>query len=94
MAAYSAALVKHATLAAATVDTVTLGSDANRVEVYNRGTGDLYFTVSGGTPTVAGDDCYIASSGAALQVDVPTAGNTVVKLISAAAVPYSVTGVL
>jgi len=97
MATYAAAKAKHATLTASTVDTVTL-SNCSNVEVLNRGTTELYFTVDGTTPTVAGDNCYIVQAGAALQV--PGSSPTyvqdrvaiAVKVISSAAVAYSVTG--
>jgi hypothetical protein len=93
MASYTATSAKHATLGASTVDTVTLGSDCNNVEVYNRAaTVDIYFTVNGATPTVAGDNTYAVGPGTALLVSVPTSGATVVKLISTGANAYSVTG--
>jgi hypothetical protein len=93
MASYTANAIKHPTLTASTVDTVTLGSDFNRVEVLNRGASDIYFTADKSTPTVGGDDCFIALAGGGLQVDVPTAGSTTVKLISSGAPAYTVTGV-
>jgi len=92
MASYTVTTAKHATLAASTADTVTFGADRDRVEIVNRGTSELYCTFDGTAPTVGGDDCDVVLAGAALQVDVPTTGNTAVKLISAGSTPYSVRG--
>ncbi|MCU1675350.1 MAG: hypothetical protein JWM93_108 [Frankiales bacterium] len=90
-------LSRHPTLAISTVDTVTFAQDWNNVEVLNRhATDDIYATVGAAgsiaTPAVSGDDTYIIRAGQALPIPVPTQGATVVKLISASAAPYSVTG--
>lgn len=83
----------HATLVAATVDTVTFDRDCDRVEVLNAtGTADIYFTTEGSTPAVAGKNCYrLPSAIGALRVEPDANGNTVVKLISAGTPSYSVT---
>ncbi len=91
MATYSANQSKHATLTAGTVDTVTFPVDLDRVEIANRGTAEIYFTLEGQTPTVGGDDCYVVTAGGSLQVEPRTNQGTVVKLISSAATAYSVT---
>lgn len=94
MASYSEALSKHATLSAATVDTVTLTADYRSVEVKNRassGSG-IFFTVDGSTPTVLGDDTFVVLPGEALVVPSGLSSDAV-KLISATADAYSVTGV-
>ena len=72
------------TLAASTVDSVTFADDLDGVEVVSHdGAAAVYFTVDGSTPTVAGAGCWvIPAAPSALSVDVPTAGGTVVKLIS------------
>lgn len=93
MAIYTAAVAKHATLVAATVDTVGLGRDFDNVEVMNRGTTELYFTAEGQTPTVGGDDCFVVQGGATRRVQPASGQPTQIKLISTAAVPYSVTGI-
>jgi hypothetical protein len=82
------------TLAAGTVDTVTFQRDCNTVEVLSiDGAAAIYFTVDGSTPTVGGANTYLVPAViGALEVDVPTAGNAVVKLISAGTPSYSVTG--
>jgi hypothetical protein len=93
MASYTATRIKHATLTAATVDTVTLAADYPRVEVTNRdATNPLYVRLDGAAPTVAGDDTLVVPPNTYRVLEVATAGNTVVKLISAGAAPYSVTG--
>lgn len=95
MASYTGASSQHQTLAASTVDTVTLTADFNAVEVLNRGTsGDIYFTVDGVTvPTVGGAGTYVVQPGMSLIVDPATSANTVVKLISSGTPAYSVTGI-
>jgi hypothetical protein len=95
MASYAATLATHQTLTAATVDTVTFDSDCNSVEVKNRSTGtdSVSFSVDGSTPTALGVNTYYVGPGEALIVDVPTSGNSVVKLISAGTPAYSVTKV-
>lgn len=95
MAAYQAVLSKHATLVAATVDTITLSTGYPSIEVANRATsGDIYFTVDGTTPTSAGNDTYYVGPGQALVVSSPHAdGPDTIKLISAGTPAYSVTGV-
>jgi hypothetical protein len=93
MASYSAARSKHATLTASAVDTVTLGADWNTVEVTNRSATDpIYVTTNNAAPTVAGDDTFVVPAGGYRVLEVPTAGSTVVKLISGGNAPYSVTG--
>lgn len=98
MANYSVAKAKHVTTGAAgTQDKVTVTGPASRVEVKNYATNasDIYFklvsSTDSSTITVGADDTYIVSPGEALQVP---AGYTpdVVKLISATAFSYSVTG--
>lgn len=99
MATYTAAGRSiHKTLTANTVDTVTLDNNYGSVEVKNHGTtASLYFLVdSAATPAIAADGTYVIDAGEALVVDSTadeqTGGATVVKLISASAIAYSVTG--
>jgi hypothetical protein len=98
MATLTAKYAKHPTLTAAALDTVTLTGGAQAgVEVLNRSTtgasGDIYFTTDGSTPASGADDSYIVQPGQAVKVTgLPIAVSTVVKLISTAAVPYSITG--
>lgn len=94
MAAYTVDRAKHATLVAATVDTVTL-SEFSVVEVLNRdGVAAIYFTTDGSTPTVAGDNTQVlpAAVGGVQVSTINISGTNVVKLISAGTPSYSVTG--
>jgi hypothetical protein len=94
MANYTAALsAVDKTLGASTVDTVTFDHDCERVEVLSDGAAKLYFTVDGTAPSVGGQNTYVLPAGAANSkiVQVPTAGNTAVKLISSGTPMYSVT---
>ncbi len=96
MATYSGAWIKHAQLAAATVDTVTLSADYAEVEVVNRtGDAEIFFTVDGATPAVAGNDTHVLPAAIGGVTVNPNAdgGNTVVKLISAGTPKYTVRGV-
>lgn len=103
MASYAVAQaeigVYQKTLAAATVDTVTITRDpvAERgirpgVRVWADGTAAVYFTVDGSAPTVAGNNTYELPAGSPVSMLVEGAapGNVVVKLISAATPKYSV----
>lgn len=93
MATYAVSNGKHATLTAATVDTVTLTSTLCQViEIWNRGTTDpIYFTKDGTTPTVGGDNTYVVTAGQRDTVMARATTDTI-KLIAATAVAYSVTG--
>jgi hypothetical protein len=86
-------VVRHGSLTAETVETVNLPVDADTVEVLNRGTDDIYFTVTGTNPSVGGNDCEIVTAGSALEVNRKAAGHTTVKMVSESAVEYSVRGV-
>lgn len=92
MANYNVSLAKHATLVAATADSVTFTVPRSSVEVKNRGTsGDIYFTVNGDTPVSAADNTYFVGPGEGLVVALASASQ-VVKLISAGTPAYSVIG--
>ncbi len=92
MANYSVNRAKHATLVAATVDTVSFVSATAEVEVVNRGTDDIYYTVDGSTPTVGGDDTYIVRGGEAVGAPKNFVNPLVaqVKLMSSGSPAYSV----
>jgi hypothetical protein len=95
MASYTVARSKHATLVAATVDSVTFSSDYKNVEILNRAaTGDIYATVDGTTPVVGADDTIIVSPGQFVSIEMAYRSDSsadVVKLISAGTPAYSVT---
>ena len=93
MASHSVARSKHTTLTATTVDTVTLTTNHGQVEVANRASSGagISFTVDGTSPTALGDDTYWVGPGQSLVVRLGP--SDVVKLISATADAYSVTGV-
>lgn len=91
------------TLVAATVDTVTfaLGSTGTpgwarmpkQVEILTDGTADIYVTVDGSTPTVAGTATYrVPALPGATVIDLNDSQTTAVevKLISAGTPTYSV----
>lgn len=89
----------HSTLTAATVASVTLDPGSVSITVTNRaGTGEIYFTVDGTTPTIGGTNCYVSlGARTVLAKDAGPSGqfgggpsSAVVKLISTAALPYSV----
>jgi hypothetical protein len=93
MASYTAARVKSATLTGTTVDDVTLAGVWPRVEVLNRGTGTISFTVNGTTPTALGDNCYVVLPNTSLTVPTDSvASSTAIKLIGNGDA-YTVTGV-
>jgi hypothetical protein len=80
------------TLVASTVDTVTFADDLDTVEVLSDGAAALYFTADGTTPVIGDDACWELPAGAtsARTVPVPTAGGSVIKLISTGTPKYSV----
>lgn len=97
MATYTAKRIKHATLAPSVIDIVQLAFNSDGLEVLNRGTvSDIYFTVNSTVdPTLLGDDIWVVRPNQALQVsEYPNLGSAglTVKLISAGATDYSVTG--
>lgn len=84
----------HAQLVAGAVTTITLDRDYSRVEVTNvDGADAVYFRIGAAAPTVEGDGCEVLPAAiGSLEVDVFTAGKTVVKLISNGAPKVSVRG--
>lgn len=81
------------TLEAGTVTTVHFPDDVDEIEVLSHdGAAPIYFTVDGTTPVVEGRASrIIPASISAATVQPPTAGPTVVKLISAGTPKVSVT---
>lgn len=75
------------TLTANTVETFSFPRDLDRVDVISDGTADIYYTLDGSDPTVAGSKTYrIPAGGPVVDTRAPgTPGDssTIVKLISA-----------
>lgn len=99
MTAYAVAATEIAaydkTLVASTVDTVTFDRDCEYVRVtFESGSAAISISVNGTPPTVNGAGTYRlrASAGASIEIPIPTAGDTVVKLISSGTPTYSVEG--
>lgn len=97
MATYSGRIV-HATLAANTVDTITLDGDYASVEILSRdGAAEVYATVdTTQTPTVGGNGCDVLPAViGSVTIDASGYGTpTTVQLIAASPVAYSVKGLL
>ncbi|WP_327222998.1 hypothetical protein OG229_02320 [Streptomyces platensis] len=72
------------TLVAGQVETTTFTEDLDEVTIVSLdGAAALYFTVDGRTPTVGGANARVVPAAiGAVNIDVPTAGNSVVKVIS------------
>lgn len=62
MATGSAVRIYHGTLTTSTVDTITLGA-ATAVRIINRGTVDIFLSLDGSTPTVAGAETLVVPAG-------------------------------
>ncbi|MFJ3984432.1 hypothetical protein [Streptomyces fungicidicus] len=80
------------TLEAGTVTTVRFPDDVNEIEVLSHdGLAPIYFTTDGSTPAVEGRACRVLpASISSAQVQPPTAGPTIIKLISAGTPKVSV----
>ncbi|MFI6228624.1 hypothetical protein ACIBCR_15085 [Micromonospora echinospora] len=86
---------RHLTLTAETIAVVELDRNFDRIEVLNRdGSAEVFFTTDGSEPGIGQDGCHIlaAAIGAVEVADQTSGTNSVVKLISAAAVAVSVRG--
>lgn len=94
-------IARHGTLSgSSTVDTVTITSIDPPVSWVTvslpQGSGDAYFTVAtngttAATPTVAGNDTYhLSPARPERPVEVGRAGALSIKLVSTAALPYTI----
>ena len=100
MASGSALKTYPSTLAATTVDTVTLTAWTRYVLVVNKSASDLiYVTTDGTAPTVGGDNTFCVTPGQSKllfnegvepEPALGLAGSTVVKLISSGTPAYAV----
>jgi hypothetical protein len=90
VATYNAiAKAKHATLVAATVDTVNFVASSQFYEVVNLSAADIYVNLDGTEPVVAGDDSLVVRAGEAATLYVAQ-GSSQVKLKSASGAEYHV----
>ncbi|MBP2581920.1 hypothetical protein J3A78_002398 [Streptomyces sp. PvR006] len=80
------------TLQPGTVTTIAFPDDVDEVEVLSHdGAAAIYFTVDGSTPSVEGRGSRVLPAAiSSAQVQPPTAGPTVVKLVSAGSPSVSV----
>lgn len=81
------------TLAAADITTVHFPDDVDEIEVLSHdGNAPIYFTTDGTNPSVEGRGSRVLPAAiSSAQVQPPTAGPTIVKLISAGTPKVSVT---
>lgn len=78
--------IKHGTITAGSVTTVTLDKDYRDLEVVNRdGSDAIWFTIDGSTPTEAGDGVHVlpAQISAKRVLSRDSSDPTVVKLLVA-----------
>lgn len=85
--------VQNGTLTASTVATISVTEATPAITIINRSqTGTIWATLSGATPTVAGAGCYPVLGASTFMVSTPHTTAVSVKLISSAALDYSVVG--
>lgn len=85
------ASVKSGILTANTVATVSIDNAQRGIDVINRDqAGEIFVTLDGTTPTVAGDNCYIVLG--ARFFDTQGIATATVKLISALPLRYTIEG--
>lgn len=87
---------KHPTLGANAVDRVTLTDAVTGIEVLNRAPigGEPLWVRFGADPTVAGDNTYVVPASTSLPIPMRIAKSNQVRVISAGAIPYSVTALI
>lgn len=82
------------TTVAATVDTITIQEDWDRIRIETNGADELIVTTDGTTPAAASHTSQIVPKqvGAAVvrELNIRTQGNTTIKLLSATAVVYRI----
>lgn len=99
MAAYSVSFVKTASLTASTVDSITLTGLIQAIEVVHHGnvTNPIYVIVDDAVaaPTVAGDNCEVVLPNERCRFSKigTNLGSSIVSIISAGTVTYTVVGV-
>ena len=88
---------KSGTLVASTVATVQIVPWASGlwVECRTTGTDEMWVTLDGSVPTVAGDNCFLVSGARNFPVSYDANGSVVtVKMISSGTPGYSVSGLV
>lgn len=96
MAAHSAKKSQPATLGAGVEDVVTLTQMWDEIEVFNQHATDaITFTTNNTAAVIGADDVSIVGPGSGLKVrpDAYVGRSVIVRLISASACPYLVSGV-
>lgn len=89
MAAVAGIRSCHATLVAATADTVTLsGGGGKRAEIVNHGTGTIYFRTDGTAAVSEADENEVVLANERLAINLPDTG--ILSVISAGTPTYSV----
>jgi hypothetical protein len=86
------ARIKHGTLTANNVSTVTVDAFTSQITIVCRTlSAEIFYTVDGSTPTVGGDDNYLCLGSRVVPTPTYTSPTTV-KLISTSNPNYSVIG--
>lgn len=87
-------IIRHGTLVASTISTVTFPSDVLQLEIINRsGSAEIYYTVDGSAPTVGGNDVPVLPAAICVDKTIsPGSGATVIKLISSGTPTYTIKG--
>lgn len=89
MAAVAGVRSAHATLVAATADTVTIsGGGGKTAEIVNHGTDAIYFRTDGVAAVSAADENEVVIGGERLSIELPEDG--IISVISAGTPTYSV----
>jgi len=89
MAAVAGVRSAHATLVAATADTVTIsGGGGKGGEIVNHGTDAIYFRTDGTAAVVAADENEVVLGSERLSIEIPTSG--IISVISAGTPTYSI----
>lgn len=84
---------KSGTLTPSAITSVTITEGYPSVEIVNRSlTGTIWVTLDGTDPTVAGDNCYPVLGVRVFNLPAPHTTAVTVKLLSTAALDYTVEG--
>lgn len=90
-----AVIIQSGNTTANVVTTITFDTYYPKIEIINRGDTDLWIRADGTNPTVAGDECDIIPAHSYKDNIVnKNDANTIIKIISSAAIGYTVEGVI